>query len=226
MAVSLAVAPIATQQTADVHWLLTSWRGNWNVERQAVLRAIPAFADGTVDPHVQLDAFQWIDVSLFGIGNVDNAISTLDREIAQRGSSLYAYTLFSQTNLDLFGAKIKSYRLVLAHSQVQLLFWAVVIIAAAFAAVIFLQYVTTGQSPAVKDLQSLWGSAVTSVGSAAGSVGQAIATPYIIATLAAGAIAIAVAQIGKSGGFKVREPRGPRASIGVRGGGVSARVGG
>jgi hypothetical protein len=227
MAVTLASAPITLKQAADVHWLLTQWRGAWNVERAAVLRPIPLNADGSLGPHVQLDAFQWIDVTVFGIGNVDNAIANLDREIAVRGSSLYAYALLSQDNFNALGVRVKSYRLMLAHSQVQLLFWAVAIIAAAFAAVIFIQYMTTGQSPAVNDLKSLWGDSITSLGSAAGAVGQGIATPYIWATLAAGAIAIAVAQIGKSGGFKARTPelRGPRVSGRIRGGGASASIG-
>jgi hypothetical protein len=108
---------------------------------------------------------------------------------------------------------------------VQLLEAAVFILAAAFAAIIFGQYMTTGQSPALKDLQGMWGSAVTSVGTAAGSVGSAISSTYITAALALGGIAIAFSVISKDVGVKSpRTPQVPSGSIGVKAGPVTARA--
>jgi hypothetical protein len=224
----MAGAPIALQQSADPHWLLTAESQGWSVSRHGVLHTIPLNADGSIGPHVQLDAFEWVDIGVFGIDFTESAVAQLADQIAARGSSLYAYALFSQDRFNALGIRVTSYRLLLAHSQVQLLGWAVAILAAAFAAVIFIQYMTTGHSAAVDDLKNLWGSGVAAVGSAAGTVGQAIATPYIVATLAAGAIAIAVAQISKSRDLKgVRSPNvgPPRGSFSVRSGGASARIG-
>ena len=222
-------APIALQQAATPNWLLTQWQGaGWSVVRSAVLTPVPVGSSSgkVLTPHpLQLDAFQWTDVTLFGIGNADTAIQQLQQQIKQRGSSLFAYALFKQTNFDVLGVKVVSYRLLLLHSQVQLLVWAVAIIAAAFAATIFIQYLTTGQSPAVKDLQGLWAGVVQPVSDGIQQTTQGIAVVYLLGIAAAGAIAIAVGSSSKAAGVKAPSLKGPSGSIGVRGGGVSARIG-
>lgn len=225
----MAVAiPISTSPS----WLLSQWAGQgWSVARQQTLRAIPVGSSSgryLTDHPPSLDAFEWKDITLFGIGNTDAVVSQLDQEIANRGSTLYGYTLFKKVDVDLLGIRVVSYRLLLVHTQVQLAAWAVVILASAFAAVIFLQYLTTGQSPAVADLQRLWAGIIRPVAEGAGSIinqgTQGIGTVYLLGIAAAGAIAIAFAQAGKATGTKIREPRGPSGSVGLRAGPVSGRV--
>lgn len=220
-----AAAPLALRQQADPHWLLTDSASGWNQVRLGILRPIPLAADGSIDPHVQLDAVQWVDFTFAGTGNADQAISQLDHEIAARGSALYAYGIFSQDTFDALGLKVTQYRLVIVHSQVQLLGWAIVLLAAAFAFVICIQYVTTGHSPAVDDLKGLWGSAVTSVGDAAGNVGQAIATPYLVATIASGAILLVLARVGKESGVRAPTPKSPSGSISAKVGPATVKAG-
>jgi hypothetical protein len=217
---------VALKQTVSVDWVLNQWRGQgWSTIRNQVIKPVPGDQNGKPTISLQIDAFEWIDVSLFGIGQADDAISKLQGYIRAGGSELYAYSLFRRVDVDVLGFKIVRYRLTLLHHQVQLLEGAVFILAAAFAAIIFWQYITTGQSPALKDLQNMWGSAVTSVGSAAGSVGSAISSTYITAALALGGIAIAFGVISKEAGVKTpRTPQAPSGSLGVRAGPFSARA--
>lgn len=220
----------AIRQTATPGYLLTGWQAEgWAVVRQQVIRQIPGDQNGVPTVHLQLDAFEWLDVAAFGLGGTDDAISRLQGYIRAGGSELYSYAMLSRTDFDALGVTVKRYRLVLCHSQVQLLGAAVVILAAAFAALIFWQYVTTGQSPALHDLQTLWGSAVTStgqaIGSAGGEIGSAISGTYINAVLALGAVAVLYSVIAKQAGVKAPPaPRAPSGSVGIKAGGLSARA--
>lgn len=208
-------------------FLLAQWKADgWAIERQAITRQIPGDEHGNPIVHLQLDGFEWVDITFMGIGNVDDAIAKLRGYIQAAGSDLYSYALFKRTDVNVLGVKAVSYRLVLCHSQVQLVGAAVVIMAAAFAAIIFWQYITTGQAPALKDLQGLWGSAVTSVGSAVGVAGGAVTNAYWGWIIGLGGAAIAFSLISKDLGVKSPPPpRGPSGRIGVRTGGVSGSIG-
>jgi hypothetical protein len=205
--------------------LLQSQAQGWRVVRQGVIKSVPGDQYGNPAIPIKPDAFEWLDVTLFGIGNTDNALQQLQQQLQQRGSDLYAYALFTRVDVDFLGVKAVRYRLVLLHGFVELLEWAVAIVAIAFAAVIFIQYVTTGSAPALKDLQALWGSAITSVGAAAGQVTGGITNTVLMWTAAAGLVTIALGRIAKEAGTKA--PPGPKlvGSIGVRAGGITGRVG-
>lgn len=208
---------IAVGQQVDPSYLLQ--RSQWQPQGWAVvpgqlrvLRQLPVYSDGTPAVHVQVDGFEWTDANGFGIGNADDGMARLRQAIQQRGSDLYAYALLRRQvlNIDPFGiplGQVWSYRIVLVHSQVQLVGWAVIILAVAFAAIIFIQYLTTGHSPAVADLRGFFGGLITDAGTAAGQAGAAVVSPLIWATAAAGAIALALAMAGKSAGVKTPAPR-------------------
>lgn len=217
----------AIRVAATPPFLLTQWKADgWTVIRQAIVRQIPGDAAGVPRVHLQLDGFEWVDVAAFGIGNVDEAIAKERAYIQAAGSDLYAYAVMKRVDVNLLGVEIVSYRIVLAHSQVQLVGAAVVIMAAAFAAIIFWQYITTGQAPALHDLQNLWGSAVTSVAQGVGTAGGAITNAYWGWVVGLGAAAIAFSVISKDLGVKSPPPpRGPSGRIGVRTGGLSGSIG-
>jgi len=220
---------VAIQVASDPHTLLGGWQSQgWSLLEARVLTPIPGDQDGNPVILTQTDAFEWTDWNLFGWNLAGDAVSKMRDLIRQGGSDLYAYAMFQKTDFDQFGVKITSYRLVLQHSIVQLLAGAVLILAAAFAAVIFYQYVTIGKAPALQDLQNVWGSGVTSVGQAVGDVGGSIANVYIWAAVAAGLVSVAIGQASRAsgGGARVTPAKiGPNVSAGVRAGGVSARVG-
>jgi hypothetical protein len=222
----LRAVAVAIKQQIDPSALLSGWKAEgWSVNRKGILRQIPGDAYGNPTIPLQIDAFEWLDVTLFGIGNVDDALSRLQGYIRAGGSDLYGYALFQRTDFDALGFKVWRYRLVLVHSIVQLLEAAVAILAIAFAAVIFIQYLTTGRSPAVADLQGLWSGIISSTGQAVGQAGAGIVTPYVWATFAAGGMAALIAVASKASGTNIKTPSGPKGSVGVRGGGLSARVG-
>jgi hypothetical protein len=207
---------IAVRQQVDPSYLLqrTQWAPQgWSIVRQGVIRQVPGDVAGVPLIRLQLDAYEWDDVNAFGIGNTDDALGKLRAYIQAGGSDLYAYTLFTRTAFNFLGIRVTSYRLVLLHSIVQLLEAAVVIMAIAFAAIIFIQYVTTGHSPALQDLTQAWSGVINSAGQAVGSAGGGLAQPLIWATLFAGVVAIAFAQAQKSAGVKAPIPKGP--SIGA-----------
>lgn len=204
--------------------LLASPAQGWSTVRQAVLRPVPGDATGQPTIPIRVDAFEWVDVTLFGIGNTDNAVQQLQTAIRQRGSDLYAYALFRRTDVDALGVKVVRYRMLLLHSFVELLEWAVAIMAIAFAAVIFIQYLTTGQAPALKDLQQLWGSAVTSVGTAGQTIVSGATNAYIGWVVGLGGVALAFGLLSKETGARPARLPGS-GSFGVRSGGVTARVG-
>lgn len=203
---------------------LVGWEAEgWTQISSKILRAIPGDAQGNPIPHVQFDAFEWEDISAFGIGNADSAVSQMQGYIRQAGSELWAWSMYKRTEFDALGVKAVRYRLLLSHSQVQLVGAAIVILAVAFSAIIFWQYVTTGQSPALKDLQNLWGSAVTSVGQAGGEIVSSATNTVWAWLIGLGGAAIAFSVIAKDLG--VKPPRAPAGSVGVRAGGVTARLG-
>lgn len=205
--------------------LLASPAQGWHTVRSGIVRPVPGDEHGIPTIPIRVDAFEWVDVTLFGIGNADTALAQLRAAIKQRGSDLYAYALFTRTDVDLFGVKAVRYRMLLLHSFVELAEWAVAIVAIAFAAVIFLQYVTTGQAPALKDLQNLWGSAVSSVGAAAGNVAGSVTNTYLGWVAAAGAVAIGLGLVAKAAG--TRAPSGPKLGgrLGINAGPVRGSIG-
>jgi hypothetical protein len=219
---------IALKQAVDPSYLLqrSQWAPQgWGIVRQSVLRAVPGDQNGIPLVSLQVDAYEWDDVNAFGIGNTDDALTRLGNYIRAGGSDLYAYTLFRRTAFNFLGIRVTSYRLVLLHSLVQLLEGAVLIMAIAFAAIIFLQYVTTGHSPALTDLKNAWQGIISSAGQAVGAAGGGLATPFIWATIFAGVAAIGFASAQKSAGVKARIPAGPKGSVGLRTGPVTTRVG-
>jgi hypothetical protein len=226
----LAAVAIAIRQAATVDQLLNQWRGQgWSQIRNGVLRQVPvSVSTGKPLVQLQIDAIEWVDVTVFGIGNLDDALQRLRNLIQQGGSDLYGYSLLRRTDVDFLGIKVVRYRLVLAHSLVQLLVAAIAILAIAFAAVIFYQYVTTGAFPTAKDLQGMWAGILKPVSDAVQApiqgATQGIANVYILGIGLAGAVAIAFGMASKSTGVKIREPKAPGGSIGVRSGPVSARL--
>jgi hypothetical protein len=224
---------LSIKQQVDPSYLLrpSQWQPQgWSVLRQGVTRQLGVYTDGSLVTPVQVDAFEWVDVNGFGVGNADDGLSRLRSEIQRRGSDLYAYALLRREvfNVNVLGFQVGrawSYRLVVVHSIVQLVEFAVVILAIAFAAIIFIQYLTTGRSPAVDDMRAFWGGLITDAGNAAGQVGAGISEPFVWLTIAGGVTALAFALAGKSAGVKTRAPSQPRGQIGVRAGPVSGRVG-
>jgi hypothetical protein len=218
----------ALQQQVDPSFLLSPARWSvdgWNLLDHRILKPVLVDAQGNLDPHVSIDGFEWEDVSLVGIGSLDNAMGQLRAAIQQRGSDLYSYAILSQDRFNVLGITVTSYRLVIVHSQVQVGAWAVAILFAAFAAIIFIQYLTTGHVPSLRDLQDLFGGAVSSVAQGAGQVGQAIVTPYVVAALAAGVIALAFSYTAKQAGVKAPTVKAaPSATFGGRAGPFSGRV--
>jgi hypothetical protein len=216
---------VAIRISIDPSNLLTGWQGDgWSVVRQSIITQVPGDATGKPIVHLQLDAFEWVDITFVGIGNADDAIAKLRSYIQAAGSDLYAYGLFHRVDVDLLGLKVQRYRLLLLHSQVQLVGLPLIILAAAFAALVFLQYITTGKTPVLQDLQNVWGSAVTSVGSAVGNVGSSIASTYIWATVAAAGLVIALNSVAKSAGVKAPPKTGPSGSVGVKTGILNAKL--
>jgi hypothetical protein len=218
---------IGIRQAVDPSYLLqrTQWAPQgWSPIRSAVLRQVPGNAMGVPLVQLQVDAYEWTDVNAFGIGNADDALARLRAYIQQGGSDLFAYTLFKRTAFNFLGVRVTSYRLVLLHSLVQLLEGAILIMAIAFAAVIFLQYVTTGHSPALTDLKNAWQGIIQSAGQAVGAAGAGVATPLIWLVIAGGVTAIAFASAQKSAGVKARTPN-LSGSVGTRTGPVTTRIG-
>jgi hypothetical protein len=211
----LAVA-VAIKQAVLPSYLLqpAQWQPQgWSVVRRAVIKPVPGDDFGRPIIAIRVEAFEWTDVQGFGIGNTDNALAQLQQQIQQRGSDLYAYTLLRRDVFNFLGIRAFAYRLVLLHSIVELVEFAVLILAIGFAAIIFLQYTTSGHSPLLQDLQSMWNTGVTSAGNAVGQAVGGLASPFIWATLFAGTIAIAFAVAQKSAGVKAPIPKGP--SIGA-----------
>ena len=220
---------VAIRQAATPDFLLTQWRSQgWSQIQSQVLSQVPvSTTTGRVLIATQLDAFEWQDVSLFGVNLTGDAIARFRDQIRAGGSELHAYALFKRTTVDFLGVKITNYRLLLYHSIVQLGVWAVVILVAAFAALLYLQYISTGQPP-VQAIQSLWGGIVKPVQEGAsgivGSAASSISGVYILGIFLAGAVAIAAGRAGQATGTKVTVPKGPSGSVGVRAGGASARI--
>jgi hypothetical protein len=220
---------VAVPQAVDPSYLLqqSQWGPQgWSVVRRSVVRQLPVDAGGQPLVRTQLDAFEWTDFNAFGIGQTDDGIQKLRAEIQRRGSDLWAYALLRRQVFNALGVRIWSYRLLILHSIVELIGWAVFILAAAFAAIIFIQYVTMGRAPAVQDLQNFWSGLLQSAGSAVGQAGSGLSTPFIWVTVAAGAGAIFFALAGKEAGVKTRAPSiGATAGIKSKhlSGGISSR---
>ena len=223
--------PIVTQQQTDPRFLLTKPSGWDFAVAPRIVHQIPA----DQLPHVIVEGFEWNDVEL-GFGSVQQqaaaAVARLREAIQARGSDVYAYALLHHTDsnvcLPVIGCVERSdrYRLVIAHSQIQIGFWGIIAIGTLFfAALVVYQYLTTGKSPALADLQAFWGSGVAAVGSAVGEAGGGLATPFVWLTIAGGVTALAFALAGKSAGVKTPAPRPVGGSIGVKAGPVSGRVG-
>lgn len=190
----------------------------------AVLNQVPGDSQGNPTVRIAIDAYEWDEVTVLGFGNVGQAMTQMRAAIQARGSDLYAYAIFRTTALNLLGVKVVRYRLVMLHSFVELLEWAVAILAIAFAAVIFIQYVTTGQAPALKDLQALWGSAVTSVAQGGQTITSGVTNAYIGWLVGLGGLALVFGLASKESGVKPAKLPGS-GSFGVRSGSFSARAG-
>jgi hypothetical protein len=223
---------IAVPQSVNPEYLLqaANWAPQgWRPVNVGVLRQLAA-ADVV---RTQLDAFEWVDVKLAGASGLSGAVYRMRDEIQKRGSTLYAYALLQRTvfNVVILGipvARATAYRLVLLHSAIQLIGWAVVILVSAFAAIIFLQYITLGRAPAVADLQNFWSGLITSAGQAGKDVTSGFSTPFIWVALAAGTASILFYQASKEAagpGARIPAPRAPGASVGVKAGPITARTG-
>lgn len=217
----LSAVAVAIKIQANPADLLRSAELGWHDLGGAVLT--PAVIDANGTPLATVEAFEWVDVSLFGWGNTTNVTAQLAQQIKARGSALHAYRIYTRTDLNFGGVKAVRYRLLLLHSFVELAEWAVAILAIGFAAVIFLQYLTTGRAPALTDLQNLWGSAVGSVGAAAGTVASSATSTAIGWAVALGGVALAFGLLAKTAGVKA--PRAPTSAIGLRAGPLTTRLG-
>jgi hypothetical protein len=224
----VAVA-IAIRQQVDPAALLQRaiWQAQgWSLYKgPTVVRQVPLYSNGTPAVPVTVDAFEWVDAQLFGVGNADDGIQKLRAAIQQRGSDLYAYALLRREVVNVLGFHVWSYRLVVLHSFVQLLEWAVAILAIAFAAVIFIQYVTTGRAPALTDLQTFFAGLFKAAGDAGGTITSGLSTPFLVFMLAGGVAAIVFAQAQKGAGVSAGRLKQPGGSIGLKTGPLSTRVG-
>lgn len=216
---------VAIKQTVTPAFLLDQYQADgWSVIDQNVLTPIPVDSSGNYQVAIQLDAFEWLDASFVGIGATTDAVAQLRQLIQAGGSDLYAYAMFYRKDFDALGFKVDRYRIVLCHSIVQLLEAALAILVVAFAAVIFYQYITTGQSPALQDLENLWGAGVQALGSAAGEVGAGVVSPYVWAAVAVGGIAVGWSIIAKQAGVKAPDTSPPKASLGINTGVFNAKL--
>jgi hypothetical protein len=223
---------VAIRQQVDPSYLLRPaiWRAQgWQLYRApVVLRQLPVYSNGVPAVQTTVESFEWVDAQLFGVGNADDGMNKLRQAIRQRGSDLFAYAILRREVVNALGFHVWSYRVVLVHSLVQLLEWAVAILAIAFAAVIFIQYMTTGHAAAIDDLRGFFGGLITDAGSAGGQITGGLATPFLWASLFAGIAAIAFAQAEKKAGVTPaarHKPKTPTGSIGVKTGPISTRVG-
>jgi hypothetical protein len=221
---------VAIRQQVDPSYLLRRpiWQSQgWSLYKgPTVVRQLPVYSNGTPAVQTQIDAFEWVDAQLFGVGNADDGVSKLRTEIQRRGSDLYAYALLRREVVNALGFHVWSYRLIILHSLVQLLEWAVAILAIAFAAVIFIQYLTTGHAAALDDLRSFFGGLITDAGTAGGEITSGLSQPFLVFMLAGGVAAILFAQAEKGAGVKAKGGiKQPSGSIGLKTGPLSTRVG-
>jgi len=205
----VAVA-IALARQVDPAYLLqaSQWQPQgWRIVKgPTVLKQVPIYNDGTIAGglHLAVEGYEWDDLQGWGIGGSDGGVSRLRQAIQQRGSDLYAYALLRRDVVNFLGIRITSYRLVLLHSQVQLLGWALLILAATFAAIIFIQYLTTGKAAALDDLNRFFAGLFKSVGDAGGQITAGLSTPFLVFMLAGGVGIILLAQTEKATGVKGR----------------------
>src|SRR5260370_207080 len=171
----VAVA-IALARQVDPAYLLqaSQWQPQgWRIVKgPTVLKQVPIYNDGTIAGglHLAVEGYEWDDLQGWGIGGSDGGGSRLRQAIQQSGSGPYADALLRGDVVNFLGIRITSYRLVLLHSQVQLLGWALLILAATFAAIIFIQYLTTGKAAALDDLNRFFAGLFKSVGDAGGAI--------------------------------------------------------
>ena len=219
---------VAIRQQVDPSYLLqrSQWGPQgWSVLRSTVVRQLPVYTNGTPAIATTVDSFEWVDAQLFGVGNADDGMSRLRTEIQRRGSDVFAYALLRRDVVNVLGFHVWSYRLVILHSLVQLLEWAVAILAIAFAAVLFIQYVTTGRAPALTDLGNFFSGLIKSAGDAGGTITSGLSQPFLVFMLAGGVAAILFAQAQKGAGVSAGRLKQPSGSIGLKTGPLSTRVG-
>jgi len=218
---------VAIRQQIDPAALLR--RANWQPQGWSLYRAptvvqqIPLDAGGAPMVATTVDSFEWVDAQLFGVGNADDGMSKLRTAIQQRGSDVYAYAILRRDVVNFLGFHVWSYRIVILHSLVQLLEWAVAILAIAFAAVIFIQYVTTGRAPALDDLSAFFGNLFKAAGDAGGTIASGLSTPFLVFMLAGGVGIILLAQAEKAAGVKGRGSL-KQPSVGLKTGPLSVRT--
>ena len=202
-------------QTVTPDFLLQVPPG-WSLVGKQTLRTI----DPGAPPPVQLEGYEWFDVSGLGLGgtqaSVAGAVQKFRQQVQALGSDLYAVAVIKKTevNINVLGlqiANVDRYRLVLCHSQAQILGWMVVILGIAVAALILYQYVTTGQSPTLDALGRFWSDLVQKTGAGIGAGVNAALVPVF---LVGGALLLVYAVAAKELGVGGAKP--PHTRVGLR----------
>lgn len=216
---SAGTSPIVIHQSADYHSLISgAFADGWQVVRMRTIH--PDISGALAAGHLTLEAVEWKDLAFLGLGNLDLAASNFEQYIAQQGSQLYAWAVMEHTDFDALGVEIKAYRLLLLHSQIQIGAGAIIaILVAAFLAVIIWQYVTTGSSPVLDELQKVWSDLISATVKPIATAGLSV---WVIGIGLAGAAALAFGVAGKKLG--VAAPPAPKAPS-VKGE-VKTKVGG
>jgi hypothetical protein len=209
-------------QTVTPAFLLQTPPGWSVVGKKVVSQITPAIL-----PAVQLDGFEWFDVSGLGVGGTQAAAARAATQLRQQaqllGSDLYAYTLLRKTevNINVLGVqlvKVDRYRLVVCHSWA-FLGAAALIVAAAVVAFIVFEFRTTGQSPTLDALQKTWAGLTSGFAS---GVGSAAAVGILPVLLVVGGAGILLAAVSKKAGVEPSPP--PKGHVEVNTGLVTAGV--
>lgn len=199
----------------------------WSLVGKQVIRQI----DPANPPTIQLEGYEWFDVSGLGLGGTQNgiagAVQRFRTQVQSLGSDLYATAVIKKTefNFNVLGVqlgRVDRYRLILCHSQAQVFGWFLVILGIALSTVILYQYLTTGQSPLLSQLASFWS---TLVKSAVAPIGPAISGTLIPVFLIGGGLLLAYAVAAKELGVAAQPTRPPHARVGVKTGPLTTETG-
>lgn len=204
-------APIVFRQSMTTQQLIDqAMADGWQVVKARTL--IPDVGAALAGGHLVIDAIEWRDVAFLGFGNADLAASQFQTYIEQAGSHLYAWAVMQHDDFNLLGFSVRSYRLLLLHSQIQIGAGAIIaIVVAAFAALVIYQYYTQGSSPALDELTKIWHDLVSAT---VNPVAEAAISWWVVGALAAAGIALASGAAAKR--LDVKAPPVPKPpSVGI-----------
>lgn len=204
-------APVVFRQSKTAQELISqAMAGGWKVVKARTL--IPDVGPALAGGHLTIDAIEWRDVAFLGFGNADLAASQFQTYIEQAGSHLYAWAVMQHDDFDALGFTVRSYRLLLLHSQIQIGAGVIIaIVVAAFAALVIYQYYTQGSSPALDELTKVWRDLVSAT---VNPVAQAAISWWVVGAVAAAGIALASGAVARR--LDVKAPPAPKPpSIGI-----------